>query len=264
MQGFLGKPRVSPSPLFVFDTQPLAKPSARMLFYGSVGLADRPQTEVVSPTIDLPVERTYQRCRILLGLTPAGHLADRLANTLHSFLGRSGTPVGPPRLRRVASTKRIPKKIELLFRQSTDPRLTFVHRQLQPRHHAPHRHQCLIGSGATADHQSSSGGESHPSALTEPDVKLSPHPAPTIQPPASHQAATEQTAWGPVARCAPASASMHVLDADSTVGFAAFVGEGQSVLPVHLVVQSVETKARRFLRFHVQRRLQLLNTCGGC
>src|SRR5207302_2182112 len=120
-----------------------------------------------------------------------------------------------------------------------------------------------IGSVLEPQHESSSGGESHPSALTEPDVKLSPHPAPTIQPPASHQAATEQTAWGPVARCAPASASMHVLDADSTVGFAAFVGEGQNVLPVHLVVQSVETKARRFLRFHVQRRLQLLNTCGG-
>ena len=77
MQGFLGKPRVPPGPLFVFDTQPLAKPSARM-FHGPVGLADRPQTEVVSPTINLPVERTYQRCRILLGLTPAGHLADRL------------------------------------------------------------------------------------------------------------------------------------------------------------------------------------------
>src|SRR5687767_6954575 len=33
-------------------------------------------------------------------------------------------------------------------------------------------------------YESSSGGESHPSALTEPDVRLSPHPAPTIQPPA--------------------------------------------------------------------------------
>jgi rod shape-determining protein MreB len=29
---------------------------------------------------------------------------------------------------------------------------------------------------------SSSAGESHPHALTEPDVKLAPHPAPTIQP----------------------------------------------------------------------------------
>src|SRR5712671_6716438 len=96
-----------------------------MLLHGSVGVTDRTQAEVVSPTINLPVERCYQRCRILLGLTPAGHLADRLTNTLHSFLGRSRAPIGPPRLRRVASTKRIPKKIELLFRQSTDPRLYF-------------------------------------------------------------------------------------------------------------------------------------------
>ena len=84
MQGLLGKPRVPPGPLFVFDTQPLAKPPAGVLLHRSVGLTDRPQTEVVSPTINLPVERFYQRCRILLGLTPAGHLADRLTQTLHS------------------------------------------------------------------------------------------------------------------------------------------------------------------------------------
>ena len=33
------------------------------------------------------------------------------------------------------------------------------------------------------DQKSSSPGESHPEALKEPDVKLSPHPAPTVQPP---------------------------------------------------------------------------------
>src|SRR4029077_14667300 len=49
----------------------------------------------------------------------------------------------------------------------------------------------------------------------------------------------------------------------STVGFAALIGVGQNVPPVHLVVQGIETKAGRFLRFRVQRRLQLLNTCGG-
>src|SRR6266851_2293758 len=58
--------------------------------------------------------------------------------------------------------------------------------------------------------KSSSGGESHPSALTEPDVRLSPHPAPTIQPPASRRAATGRRARGPVAQCAPASARTHV------------------------------------------------------
>jgi hypothetical protein len=61
-------------------------------------------------------------------------------------------------------------------------------------------------------HKSSSGGESHPSALTEPDVRLSPHPAPTIQPPASRRAATGRTAWSPVARRGPASAGTRALD----------------------------------------------------
>src|SRR5712692_8379017 len=109
-----------------------------MLLHGSVGVTDRTQAEVVSPTINLPVERCYQRCRILLGLTPSGHFADRLTQTLHSFLRWSGAPIGPTRLRRVASTKRVPEKIELLFRQSTDPGLIFVHRQLQPRHRFKH------------------------------------------------------------------------------------------------------------------------------
>jgi hypothetical protein len=59
MQSPLGKPRVPSSPLFVFDTQPLAKPSAGVLFHRSVGLADRTQTEVVGPTVDLTIKRTY-------------------------------------------------------------------------------------------------------------------------------------------------------------------------------------------------------------
>ncbi len=110
MPSFLGKPRVSPSPLLVFDTQPLAKPPTRMLLHGAVGSADRPQTEVVRPTINPSVERWYQRCRILLGLTPSGHLADRLTQTLHSFLGWSRAPIGPPRLRRSHRPNVYPRK----------------------------------------------------------------------------------------------------------------------------------------------------------
>ena len=60
--------------------------------------------------------------------------------------------------------------------------------------------------------QSSSPGGLHPRALTEPDVKLSPHPAPTIQPRAARRAATGRTSSDPVARCYPASASTHALD----------------------------------------------------
>src|SRR5262245_16287190 len=65
---------------------------------------------------------------------------------------------------------------------------------------------------ATAN-PSSSGGESHPSALTEPDVKLSPHPAPTIQHPAAHLAPSEQTGCVHVVQYGLTSAWTHVHDA---------------------------------------------------
>jgi hypothetical protein len=43
MQGFLGKPRVSSCPLFLFDTQPLTKPPASMLLHRSVGYLTGPK-----------------------------------------------------------------------------------------------------------------------------------------------------------------------------------------------------------------------------
>ena len=45
-------------------------------------------------------------------------------------------------------------------------------------------------------HRSSSRGESHPSALTEPDLRLSPHPALTLQPPVALRVATGRTTSG--------------------------------------------------------------------
>src|SRR5690606_25766410 len=51
-------------------------------------------------------------------------------------------------------------------------------------------------AGPPLPDRSSSGGESHPSALTEPDVRLSPHPALPFQPhgftPSCHRAKS----WG--------------------------------------------------------------------
>src|SRR5262249_4863287 len=124
-----------------------------MSLHCAVGIADGTQAEVVGPTRELPVERFYQRFRILLGVTRSRHFADRLTHALYSFLGLSLAPIGLPCLRRVTSAKRIPEKIERFSRQSTDPRLTFIHRQLQPRHHAPHRAQGLFGLGTTANHE---------------------------------------------------------------------------------------------------------------
>src|SRR6516164_5271832 len=44
------------TPYLVLDTQPLTQPTAHMLIDSSIGLADRPQTEVVRPTHQQAVE----------------------------------------------------------------------------------------------------------------------------------------------------------------------------------------------------------------
>jgi hypothetical protein len=49
----------------------------------------------------------------------------------------------------------------------------------------------------------------------------------------------------------------------AAIYFAAGVGEGQDILSVHFVVERIETKIGRSLRFVAQRRLQLLNTWWG-
>src|SRR5262249_47550744 len=86
------------------------------------------------------------------GLITPSHLTNLRTDALHPFLRRSSPNMGPPRLRRIAATKRVPQKVELLFRQTADPRLLFVHRELQLRHHAPHRYQGFVRLAATADH----------------------------------------------------------------------------------------------------------------
>src|SRR5215472_3141485 len=107
----------------------------------TVGLADWTQTEVVCPTDQLPVEVPYYGLGVPRGVSTSGHLTNLRTDALHPFLRRDSPHIGPPRLRRIAATKRIPQKVELLFRQTADPRLLLIHRELQLRHHAPHRRQ---------------------------------------------------------------------------------------------------------------------------
>src|SRR3954463_15527020 len=72
------------------------------------------------------------------------------------------------------------------------------------------QHSPRLRLAPAMDERSSRGGDLHPSALPEPDVRLSPHPAPTLQPPAARPAATGRTGRDRGGRCAPASAPPHV------------------------------------------------------
>jgi hypothetical protein len=61
-------------------------------------------------------------------------------------------------------------------------------------------------------HRSSSGGEFHPSALTKPDVRLSPHPASTFQPTVGYQSVTDTRGSGLAARAVRANALRRFFD----------------------------------------------------
>jgi hypothetical protein len=49
-------------------------------------------------------------------------------------------------------------------------------------HYPARPHQCLGRVSAAENDEVSRAGESHPRALAEPDVRLSPYPAPIVQP----------------------------------------------------------------------------------
>src|SRR5207302_5511158 len=79
--------------------------------------------------------------------------ADRLTDALHALLRWNRADIGASRLWRVAPSERVTQKVELLFRQLTDPRLRFVHRQLQLRHDVSHHGQRFFRLATAADHQ---------------------------------------------------------------------------------------------------------------
>ena len=62
----------------------------------------------------------------------------------------------------------------------------------------------------TSDDESSSAGESHPHALTDPDMNLAAHPAPIVQPQAVPPCANAQRGAAAVGQSARANGSLGV------------------------------------------------------
>ena len=132
-----------------------------------------------------------------LAQVPMTHGAGRecfhtLSNPLHGPLRRPSLEVVHPSVSLLPNASAhvlaqvTAKKIEARpsSREVDASRLLRMQLQTQPREHLL---DALLGLLARRlrvahDHESSSGGELHPSALREPDVKLSPHPAPIAQP----------------------------------------------------------------------------------
>src|ERR1017187_480181 len=135
----------------MFRSQPLTQPHRRVAIDSTIGRTDWSKTKVVRPSAHYAVELRHYCHWIQRGCTPSGHFAYFPANAVHPLLRWISTKIGWSSFGAVASTKRVSKKVKLFFRHSTDPRLRVVYRQLQLRHHLPHRVQGLFRSGPTAD-----------------------------------------------------------------------------------------------------------------
>src|SRR5215472_1905583 len=189
-----------------------------------VGFTDWSQTEVVRPSDHHPVEFPYQCRCIQLGGTAFGFFANSSTDALHSLLRRYRAQIGASGPRRVATPKRVPQKVELLFWQRTDPRLRFVHRQLQLRHHVPHRGQSLFGSATTADHEII--------GIVD-DVRLESLLVPQLHP-AEHEPAHVQVAEQGADRRSLRSTPTLIPIARTTTLIAAFVGFFYGSVQPHL------------------------------
>ena len=122
-QRVLRKP-LGPWPVqFVLGTQPLTQPLAGVLLHRPIGIADWAPDRSSWPTQSSAVEFRYHYLLVQQSLIPSGRLANRLADADHPLLRGNRTDVRAPCLRGIASTKRIPQKVEFLFRQFTDSRL---------------------------------------------------------------------------------------------------------------------------------------------
>ena len=190
-----GKACSPPSRHLVLPTQPLAEPVSSVAVHCPISPADRPQGEVVAPPVQDAVEPTYYFLVVQQFPSTTRHLADLFTDAQDFLLRRSGTEIRSARSRRVVAAEGLAQEVKRVRRHVANMGFRLVNRQLQLLHHVPHGVHRLVGGAAAADHESSSLGESHPQALTEPDVNRSAHPAPIVQSQVESRSATSRTGW---------------------------------------------------------------------
>jgi hypothetical protein len=116
-----GKRFASRSLDLMLIAQPSTEPIPRMAIHRAVGFTHRTKTEVVGPSSQSCVDGSYQLSGFLTHGSPARQQADFLAESPHTFLGRSRANVGASRPGRIASPKGIPKELECFLGRTAHP-----------------------------------------------------------------------------------------------------------------------------------------------
>src|ERR1700741_4143226 len=113
----------------MFGSQPQAQPRLCVTIHSTIGRTDWSKTEVVRPSAHHAVELRHYHRWIQRGCTSPSQFAYFPADAVHPLSRWSRAKIGSSSFGAVALTKRVSKKVELLFRQRADPRLRVVHRQ---------------------------------------------------------------------------------------------------------------------------------------
>jgi len=161
-------------------------PIAHKVVYFPECLAGITQLKVVAPAPKMPVYPLDKIRYRNMATSEAGHLAQTLLFSVQTLLGREQVqiPVGPSFQIFIKSEGKAQEVQALPFMtQVNDPGLFAADFQTHPGFYLP-SYPVLETDALVSgkDNKSSSPGESHPQALTEPDVNVSAHPAPMVQP----------------------------------------------------------------------------------
>ena len=162
----------------VLPAKPLAEPMPRVAVNGTVGRAHRAETEVVRPTQKHPVQSRHSVLDRRPQPSTVGQLADlvlegrRSSSPTASSRCRSGPSAASDTARSCSPGSRTsPRAHGTAASWSRSPSTAASTSSIRITAHR------LVGGAAATDHESSSPGEFHPQALTEPDGSLSAHPA---------------------------------------------------------------------------------------
>ena len=164
-----------------------------------------PMRKIAGPAAKLAVDPLNHHRDVLPGLPVFRQLTDLAAEPVYLLARGSWSQIGLARSAVVVPTQGVTQKVKRFLRQTAEPRLGLVHRQLQLGHHLPHHSHGFFSRATTADHESSGPGEFHPQALSDPDGRLSPHPALMIQSPVESRSARGPAGSDRVAPPDPAS-----------------------------------------------------------
>ncbi len=173
-----------PTPHAMLVHEPATYSALKKTLQLHVRFRKRSVAEVVQPTSYDTVDVADQFFRTLPRHVVANHPSKLPLQSANANLGWISRHIRTSTTTAVLNAKAVSEEVERFGRRVADSRLGLVENEPNLREDLLGLRQRISSVTSAQNHESSSPGESHPQALTEPDVNVSVHPALIVQPPA--------------------------------------------------------------------------------